>query len=155
MLMKRILFTIVLSLLFGFQLNAQDISKDSEFIDRGNLHYYLYYYLYYYFCVQFLHWILEIFAQKSVNFCIRSMQFFLKIRGVCKILQKNRGVYAKTCKKTGFGMQNRAEIQARYAKWGKKSGRGMQNRGTIRRDRRPRLSEPVGRNTTALSWRNP
>ena len=41
--MKRILFTIVLSLLFGFQLNAQDISKDSEFIDRGNLHYYLYY----------------------------------------------------------------------------------------------------------------
>ena len=26
----------------------------------------------------------------------------------------------------------------------------MQNRGTIRRDRRPRLSEPVGRNITAL-----
>jgi hypothetical protein len=41
--MKRILFTIVLSLLFGFQLNAQDISKDSEFIDREDLEYYLYY----------------------------------------------------------------------------------------------------------------
>ena len=41
--MKRIFFTIVLSLLFGFQLNAQDIYKDSEFIDRGNLHYYLRY----------------------------------------------------------------------------------------------------------------
>ena len=43
MLMKRILFTIVLSLLFGFQLNAQDIYKDYEFIDRGNLHYILNY----------------------------------------------------------------------------------------------------------------
>ena len=41
--MKRILFTIVLSLLFGFQLNAQDIYKDYEFIDRGNLHYTLNY----------------------------------------------------------------------------------------------------------------
>ena len=41
--MKRILFTIALSLLFGFQLNAQDIYKDSEFIDRGELHYILNY----------------------------------------------------------------------------------------------------------------
>ena len=52
-------------------------------------------------------------------------------------------------------MQNRAEIQARYAKRCKKQGDGMQKRGTTRRDRRPRLSEPVGRNITALSWHKP
>ena len=37
--MKRILFTIILSLLFSFQLSAQN----KEYIFKGDLHYYLYY----------------------------------------------------------------------------------------------------------------
>ena len=39
--MKRILFTIALSLLFSFQLSAQNIFKDTEFIDRADLRYHL------------------------------------------------------------------------------------------------------------------
>ena len=39
--MKRILFTIILSLLFSFQLSAQNIFNDTEFIDRADLRYHL------------------------------------------------------------------------------------------------------------------
>ena len=39
--MKRILFTIALSLLFSFQLSAQNIFNDNEFVDRADLQYLL------------------------------------------------------------------------------------------------------------------
>ena len=73
------------------------------------------------------------------------MQKHVKKQGsVCKIVQKFK-----------LGMQNRVKIRLRYAKTCKNQRDGMQKRGTIRRDRRPRLSVLVGRKTTALSRYRP